>query len=221
MPRDDDPWSKTRVGLPGAAVILGGGPGCGEGLEDTALRVLHDETGLWRAGLLEQLKTYGGTSRNRKGRTFSTAFIATIAAWPANKALGKAELVPVGGPHGAEQRPLVFDHAEILSDGIERLRERAEDDGATVASLLQQPFTIPELRRAYEVVWGCPLHRRNFQRKVLSSKGFLERTGKQRIGTGGPQADLYKTGKVTRLHPEMLRGSLLLDTGPARRLSSI
>ena len=79
----------------------------------------------------------------------------------------------------------------------------------------------PELRRAYEVVWGGPLHRRNFQRKVLSSEGFLERTGKQRTGTGGPQADLYKTGKVTRLHPEMLRGSLLLDTGPARRLSSI
>src|SRR5918999_1601809 len=60
-------------------------------------------------------------------------------------------------------------------------------------TFLDEPFTIADLRRVYETVWGVPLHAANFRRKVLSTPGFVEPTG-EKLATGRGWAELYRRG---------------------------
>jgi 8-oxo-dGTP diphosphatase len=96
----------------------------------------------------------------------------------------------------------------VLQDAIERVRAKLEY--TTIAtSLLPEPFTIPELRRVYEAVWGVAIHPANFRRKVLATDGFVvptsapEGSGAGQNHSGSP--DLYRRGVATLLHPAMLR----------------
>ena len=87
---------------------------------------------------------------------------------------------------------MAFDHGRILADAVERARSKLEYT-SLAASLLEQPFTIADLRRVYEAVWGVSLHPANFRRKVLATDGFVVRTGEERA-TGRGWAELYARG---------------------------
>jgi 8-oxo-dGTP diphosphatase len=71
-----------------------------------------------------------------------------------------------------------------------------------------EPFTISELRRVYEVVWGIRLDPRNFSRKVIKTEGFVVPIGSKRLADAGRPAALYRAGSARRLHPAMLRSGL-------------
>ena len=99
---------------------------------------------------------------------------------------------------------LAFDHGRILADAVERARAKLEYTGLA-ANLLDEPFTIADLRRIYEAVWGVELHPANFRRKVLTTPGFVEPTGDERP-TGRGWAELYTRGAAPQvLHPALLR----------------
>ncbi len=70
-------------------------------------------------------------------------------------------------------------------DALERVRGKIEYDLELAASFLHEPFTIPELRRVYEAVWGGPLHRADFRRKMVSADGLLIPTGEVALDTRG------------------------------------
>jgi 8-oxo-dGTP diphosphatase len=106
-----------------------------------------------------------------------------------------------------QARPLAFDHARILADGLERARAKLEYTPLATA-FVREPFTVSELREVYETVWGEKLHAGNFHRKVLSVPGFVESTGGHTDTggpRGGPRAKLYRHGDATLLHPALLR----------------
>jgi 8-oxo-dGTP diphosphatase len=86
---------------------------------------------------------------------------------------------------------------------VERARAKLEYTSLG-ASFLEEPFTVAELRRVYEAVWGHELHPANFRRKVLSTPGFLTATGEERA-TGRGWAQLYVRGETAVLHPAILR----------------
>lgn len=67
---------------------------------------------------------------------------------------------------------LAFDHARILADGVERARSKIEYSSLATA-FCPPEFTVGELRRVYEAVWGVSLDPRNFHRKVTGTPGFL------------------------------------------------
>jgi 8-oxo-dGTP diphosphatase len=112
-------------------------------------------------------------------------------------------------PSQVEQaRVLAFDHDAILVDAIERVRAKFEY--TTVAtSLVTEPFTVPELRRVYESVWGVSLHPANFRRKVLTTPGFVVSSVPGSVdGVDGSERrgpDLFRRGTAALLHPAMLR----------------
>ena len=105
-----------------------------------------------------------------------------------------------------EPQRLAFDHAHVLAAGVERARAKLEYSSVATA-FCGEEFTIADLRRVYEAVWGVALDPRNFHRKTSGTPGFLVPTGRETApGPGGGRpAALYRRGDATLLHPAMLR----------------
>lgn len=198
--RRADPPYRGRWGLPGGFV------GDDEDLLEAAGRELGEEAGLLSVHPhLEQLATYGAPRRDPRGRVVTVAYLALVprlAPRPGSDAaearwLAASELLD-------DPRRLAFDHHRILSDGVERARAKLEYSPLGIA-FCPDEFTIAELRRVYEVVWGTALDPRNFHRKVTGTPGFVVETGRTTTRDGGRPAQLYRRGDATLLHPAMLR----------------
>ena len=191
-----------RLALPGGFVHVA------EDIEVAARRELAEETGLrLRDVHLEQLATYGRPRRDPRMRVVSVAHLALAPELPAPVAgtdAAEADWRPVADLLAAP-RKLAFDHAQIVRDGVERARSKLEYT-PLAASFCQEPFTVGELRRVYEVVWGEVLDPRNFHRKVTGAPGFLAETGETTTRQGGRPAQLYRRGDADLLMPPMLRG---------------
>ncbi|MFJ4471507.1 NUDIX hydrolase [Streptomyces sp. NPDC089424] len=199
--RGQEPYA-GRWALPGGFVLPH------ESAETAARRELAEETGLSDvSGLrLEQLRTYSEPDRDPRMRVVSVAFTALLPDLPE----------PLGGGDAAQARwmpydaarPLAFDHDRILADAHERVGARFEYTGLATA-FCPPEFTLGELQQVYEAVWGTPLDRPNFRRKVLATPGFVEPVpGAARLTGGrGKPAALYRAGGAAALHPPLLRPS--------------
>ena len=183
-----------------------------EDLEVAAARELMEETGIESfSGHLEQLRTYGAPDRDPRQRVVSVAYVGFVPDLPTPEAGSDAAaarwwaIEDLDDPQ--DGATLAFDHERILSDAVERARAKLEYT-PLAASFTEEPFTLTELRRVYEAVWGTPVHVGNFRRKVLSAPGFVEPIGeKARPADGGRPAELYRRGSATVLHPAMLRSA--------------
>jgi 8-oxo-dGTP diphosphatase len=111
-----------------------------------------------------------------------------------------------GGGRGRQsgRAAFAFDHEQILADGVERARSKLEYT-PLAAAFCPPEFTVGELRRVYEAVWGVALDPRNFHRKVTGTPGYVEPVGGTTTRQGGRPAQLFKRGDVTLLNPPMLR----------------
>lgn len=186
-----------------------------EDLGRAAARELAEETGLraQSGAHLEQLATYGDPDRDPRMRVVSVAHLVLAPDLPAPRAGGDArsarwtpvgELLKDGARDPAEGSPLAFDHARILADGVERARSKIEYSSLATA-FCPPEFTVGELRRVYEAVWGVALDPRNFHRKVTGTPGFLVPTGGTTTRQGGRPAQLFRAGGAALLNPPMLR----------------
>ncbi|MGG8406032.1 NUDIX hydrolase [Streptomyces sp. 12297] len=197
-----------------------------EDLAAAAARELAEETGLCahdpaepgagNGAHLEQLATYGDPKRDPRMRVVSVAHLVLAPDLPAPRAGGdanSARWAPVGELLDAEggfdadadgPAALAFDHAQILADGVERARSKIEYSSLATA-FCPPEFTVGELRRVYEAVWGVALDPRNFHRKVTGTPGFLVPAGGTTTRQGGRPAQLFRAGGATVLNPPMLR----------------
>jgi 8-oxo-dGTP diphosphatase len=179
-----------------------------EGLDEAARRELAEETGLTLDNVhLEQLASYGAPDRDPRMRVVTVAYLAFAPDLP----------VPLAGTDAvaakwepverllAEPAHLAFDHHRILTDGLERARAKLEYTPLATA-FCPPEFTVAQLRRVYELVWGQRIDPRNFHRKVTGVAGLLTPTGGTTSGDGGRPAALFRRGEATLLRPPMLRG---------------
>ena len=178
-----------------------------EGLAAAAARELAEETGLRLGDVhLEQLGSYGAPDRDPRMRVVSVAHLALLPDLPTPPAgtdAAGARWVPVDALLRGEPS-LAFDHADILRDGLERARAKLEYSPLATA-FVAEPFTIAELRRVYEAVWGAGVDPRNFHRKVTGAPGFVEATGEATTRDGGRPAQLFRRGPASTLNPPLTR----------------
>jgi 8-oxo-dGTP diphosphatase len=188
----------VRVGrgrFAGGWALPGGRVRADESLDDAAVRLLADQTGL-RDVYLEQLFTFGHPQRDPHGRVVSVAYVALIphgGRFPRGREGAEPAEAAGSGPDVVWRRaddlpPLAYDHGAVVTTGLARLRAKL---GYTnlVYTLLPRAFTLGELQSMYEAVLGRTLDRRNFRKKALAL-GLLRPLGRVRRGPHRP-AVLY------------------------------
>lgn len=168
--RAHDPFAEYWA-LPGGYVEME------ETLETAALRELEEETGV-RNVFIEQLYTFGDPGRDPRGRVISVAYYALVnlgehpvqAASDARKVQWfELEALP----------PLAFDHRQILTVAVDRLRAKVRYQPIGF-ELLPEQFTLTQLQQLYETILGVkePLNKRNFRTRILRM-GVLREVGRQ------------------------------------------
>lgn len=181
-----------------------------EDIDAAAARELTEETGLSVDQLyLEQLRTYGKPDRDPRQRVITVCYLALLPDLPLPTAGGDARTaswMPVEGVLNGET-PTAFDHRAIIVDAVERARSKLEYT-TLAAAFCGAEFTMSELRRVYEIVWGEELDPRNFHRKITSVDGFLVPTGERTSRDGGRPAALYRRGPAVLMHPAILRNNM-------------
>lgn len=196
--REQDPYA-------GAWALPGGFVKPEQSLVEAAQFKLQDKTGISVAAAhLEQLASFGAPDRDPRMRVISVAWLALVAD-PDEPVPGAESSDAVWADVASlNTAALAFDHAEILSAGIERARNRIEY--TTLApTFCGDEFTMGELRSVYEALWGHPLDPANFNRKVLATDGFVEPTGDVVAQAKGRPAKTYRRGTADRLNPPLQR----------------
>jgi 8-oxo-dGTP diphosphatase len=178
-----------------------------EPIPAAARRELSEETGLDADALhLEEFGVYGDPGRDPRGRVVSVAYLAIMPRLPdpvagtdaAGACWAQADDVLTG------HLSLAFDHQRIVADGVERARRKLENS-ALATAFCGPTFTISELQRVYESVWGIPLDPRNFYRKIQGTRDFVIPADNARRAGAGRPARLFRAGTGTVLSPPMIR----------------
>lgn len=159
--RDNEPF-KGKWAIPGGYVRMS------EDLDAAAMRVLKEKTDVDNI-YLEQLYTFGDPLRHPVSRVITCAYFALIryedveVISTENVAWHKVNDLPA----------LAFDHKEIIQYSLKRTRERLEMCPVAY-QLLNEKFTLTEMQKAYELIMGKKLDKRNFRKKVIQTEGLRE-----------------------------------------------
>jgi 8-oxo-dGTP diphosphatase len=194
-------------------VLVGGHVFEGEDLDDAAIRILKDLTGLENI-FLQQYKTFGSPLRLMRERdqlwsrlrdidptkrTTTVAYFSLIKSDNEYFKNKNFENNPIWYGKNPSWYPISgnyeygYDHKEIIDEGLKALRERLKAQPIGF-ELLPEKFTLTQLQKLYEVVLGKTLDKRNF-RKKLNTVHYLIPTNEKEKGVRHKPAQLYKFDK--------------------------
>ena len=169
--------------IPGGLVQLN------ESLDDAAVRVLNQNANIKKLHL-EQLYTFGDPKRDKRGQIISVSYFLLLPN-PEAYEIKTLEYYKAIKWHPITTLPIMaFDHKKIVNYAYERLKSKMEY--STIAySLLPELFTLTQMQKVYEAVWGNKIDKRNF-RKRISNLGIIEKTDKVDGDSNHRPAQLYK-----------------------------
>ncbi len=151
--------------------LMGGFVQQDESVDDAAKRVLAELTGL-KEVYMEQVGTFGEVHRDPGERVISVAYYALI-----NIREYDHKLVQQHNAYWAELTelpPLIFDHLQMVDQARALLQRKASLD-PTGFTLLPKLFTLSQLQSLYEAIYGAPIDKRNF-RKRIAEMDYIEKT---------------------------------------------
>lgn len=154
----------------GGLSLMGGFVRKDESVDQAASNILSNLTGLENI-FMEQVKVYGELKRDPGERVISCAYYALIDINDYDESLLKA--------HNAfwvnldQASTLIFDHYQMVNDAIAILRRKAVIEPIGF-NLLPEKFTLTHLQSLYEAIYGNPMDKRNFRKKMLSLN-FIEK----------------------------------------------
>ncbi len=159
--------------------LMGGFVGPQESADAAASRIVNTLTGLDNI-YLEQLQVFSDPNRDPVERTASVAYYALINLQEYEMQLTKdyhAEWVPVN-----KLPKLIFDHQQMVQAARVKLQQKTKLQ-PIVFELLPEKFTLPQLLTLYEAIYDIELDKRNFNRKMLSSKLLIAQKEKDKNGS--------------------------------------
>lgn len=171
----------------GSWSLMGGFVQDGVSVDDAAKRVLAELTGLENV-YMEQVGTFGEVDRDPGERVISVAYYALININEYDR-----NLVQQHNAHWAEINeipPLVFDHPQMVKQARIMLQKKASSEPIGF-NLLPSLFTLFQLQSLYEAIYGEPLDKRNFRKRV-ADLNYIEKTDKIDKTGSKRGAALYK-----------------------------
>ncbi|MBO9202708.1 MULTISPECIES: NUDIX hydrolase [Niastella] len=159
--------------------LMGGFVQPDEDFEQAGNRILKQLTGLKNV-YIEQLYAFGEPNRDPEERTVSVAYFALID-------IGKYEKQISDDFHAEwfslKKTPkLIFDHTRMVKMAQEKLRYKAAFH-PILFELMPEKFTLPQLYNLYTGVYDTVLDKRNFTRKILSTKLLVKQKEKEKEGS--------------------------------------
>lgn len=85
--------------------------------------------------------------------------------------------------------PLAFDHAEVIYEGLMRLRGKFEYSDLAFG-FVKNEFTLSDLQRIYEIVLDKKLYKSNFKNSLVGKIESLDRKGVSIVGH--KKSELYR-----------------------------
>ncbi len=167
--------------------LMGGFVQQNEGVDEAAKRVLHELTGLSEV-YMEQVGTFGEVGRDPGERVISVAYYALLNINESDK-----EMVQRYNAHWVninELPSLIFDHNEMITRARNLMRLKAST-APICFQLLPKLFTLTQLQKLYEAIYGDAIDKRNF-RKRIAEMNYIEKTDKIDKSTSKRGAYLYR-----------------------------
>jgi len=164
----------------------------GESLEEAALRVLEEKTGVNEV-YLEQLYTFGDPDRDPRARVITVTYFALIP-WKSLATPESQKVSDVTWQSIDRLSKLAFDHKNIINYAVQRLRAKAGYSNI-VYGLLPEQFKLSDLQKMYEIILNKKLDKRNFRKKMLAA-GLLQETGRRDTAGAHRPAMLYQFKKM-------------------------
>lgn len=153
--------------------LMGGFVQEGESVDDAAKRVLNELTGLNKV-YMEQVGAFGAIDRDPGERVISIAYYALV-----NINEYDHQLVEAHNAHWVrinELPELIFDHPQMVARARQLMQQKASNQPIGF-NLLPRLFTLSQLQSLYEAIYGEPIDKRNF-RKRIAEMDFIEKTDK-------------------------------------------
>ncbi|WP_221800870.1 NUDIX hydrolase [Oceanobacter mangrovi] len=187
------PFKHSRA-LPGGFVDLH----IDADIEATARRKLVAKTGV-DAPLLEQVTTVGNASRDPRGWSVTTLYMALIPYAPTADFVDTVSEAIWCPMEELKELSLAFDHQLLIELARERLKNKTAYSVLPL-HVLERPFTLSQLQHAFELLMGKSLEKKSFRRRILNAE-LLHQVGEgvPEGGKGRP-AGLYEPSAGSERH---------------------
>lgn len=174
---------RGKWGLPGGFVD----PLRDSDLEDTVARKLMEKTGVLPP-YIEQLATFGNSSRDKRGWSVTVCYTALIAHQDCTINIDSVSEATWMDCNQLSNLTLAFDHGKIIDVARQRLKQKALYS-IIPAYGLPRKFTLPELQHLHELLIGKSIQKKSFRRRIEQADLLID-TGEKR-SEGGRPATLY------------------------------
>lgn len=151
--------------------LMGGFVNSIEDIDDAALRVLKELTGL-RDIYMKQVGAYGTVNRDSGNRVISIAYFALVNIDRVNEELNHSH--SAYWEDMSQLPPLLFDHNEMVRDALKKLRGMISRLPVGF-QLLPPLFTLTQLQALYEAILDEKIDKRNFRKRV-NEMPFIQKT---------------------------------------------